>query len=226
MRSDDRYFRRSCRETRRVKGELWSGRHGKEQEACAAVRPNQLSTNEREVATTHAIQNLRPKQDMITIRPAAVEDADEIARAFLESAEDHATLDPERYSAPAVDIVLERYREGRQHPPESGGNAVTLVAELGDEVVGFVDSRLERSPDPMHRDIVYCQVTEIAVCRRHRNECIGEQLLRAAEDWGREQGAQFAILEFLASNMRASRFYQHRMGYSVASITAIKRLHA
>lgn len=78
----------------------------------------------------------------------------------------------------------------------------------------------------MHRGILYCQVTEIAVCRRHRNQGIGGQLLRAAEDWGRGQGAEFAILEILASNKRAGSSYQQRMGYSVASITAIRGLHA
>jgi hypothetical protein len=40
------------------------------------------------------------------------------------------------------------------------------------------------------------------------------------------RGAQFASLEFHvhASNTLAGRFYQHYMGYSVASMTAIKRL--
>jgi len=35
----------------------------------------------------------------ITIRPAVPEDAEGIARTFLESAEAHARLDPERYLA-------------------------------------------------------------------------------------------------------------------------------
>ena len=47
--------------------------------------------------------------------------------------------------------------------------------------------------------------------------------LRAAEDWGREQGAELASLEYLAANMRAASFYE-RTGYRVAAITAIKRL--
>jgi hypothetical protein len=37
-------------------------------------------------------------QVAITIRPTASEDADGIAGAFIESAEYHAGLDPERYS--------------------------------------------------------------------------------------------------------------------------------
>jgi ribosomal protein S18 acetylase RimI-like enzyme len=160
----------------------------------------------------------------ITVRPAVPEDADGIARTFLESAEYHACLDPERYLAPAAETISARYREGRQHPPDECGDSLTIVAELAGEIVGFVDSRLERSLDAMHREMIYCHVAEVAVRGLHRNQGIGGQLLRAAEDWGRRHSAEFASLEYHAANTRASEFYQRRMGYRVASITAIKRL--
>jgi len=92
-----------------------------------------------------------------TIRPAVPGDADGIARTFLESAAHHAGLDPERYSVPALDLIAARYREGRQHPPHEGED-VTLVAELDGEIVGFLDARLEQSPDPMHREMTYCHI--------------------------------------------------------------------
>jgi len=160
----------------------------------------------------------------VIIRPAASEDADGIARTFLESAEYHARLDQERYWVPAVETISARYQDGRQHPPDTDGEGITLVAELSGEIVGFIDVRLDRSPDPMHREILYCHIVEIAVSSRRQNQGIGGQLLQAAEDWGRRQGAEFASLEYLAANTRASEFYQRRMGYRVASITAIKRL--
>jgi ribosomal protein S18 acetylase RimI-like enzyme len=160
----------------------------------------------------------------VTIRPAISRDADAIARTYLESAEYHAGLDPERYSAPAAEAILARDREGRQHPPLAAGGGITLVAEFGGEIVGFLDARLDKSPDPMHREMTYCHIVEIAVSHRHRNQGIGRQLLQAAEDWGRRQGATFASLEYLTANVRAGSFYQQRMGYRPASITAIKRL--
>ena len=164
-----------------------------------------------------------PNQEAITIRPAVAEDADGIARTFLESAEYHARLDPERYSVPAAGTISARYREGRQHPADAG-DGITLVAELSGEIVGFVDARLEQSADAMHRKMIYCEVAEIAVSGRYQNQGIGGRLLRAAEDWGRRQGAEFASLEYHAANARAAAFYRRRMGYSVAAITAIKRL--
>jgi ribosomal protein S18 acetylase RimI-like enzyme len=159
----------------------------------------------------------------ITIRPAVSRDADGITRVYLESAEYHAGLDAERYWIPEATEISARYREGRQHPPDAGADAITLVAEISGEIVGFADARLTQSPDPMHRQMIYCYVVEIAVSSRHQGQGLGAQLLRAAEDWGRRQGAEFASLEYLAANQRASLFYE-RLGYRAGSIIAIKRL--
>jgi len=164
-----------------------------------------------------------PRTAAITIRPAVSEDADDIVRTYLESAQHHARLDPERYWVPAAEVISARYREGRQHPPDAGAEAITLVAELRGEIVGFIDARLDRSPDPMHRELVYCQILEIAVSKGAQRHGIGGRLLRAAEDWGRGQG-EFALLEYHAANNHAREFYHRRMGYDVASITAIRRL--
>jgi ribosomal protein S18 acetylase RimI-like enzyme len=76
----------------------------------------------------------------------------------------------------------------------------------------------------MHRNLVYCYIAEIAVHPDYRSQGIGERLVLAAEDWGRALGAEFASLEYNAANTRAGDFYRNRMGYRVASLTAIKRL--
>jgi ribosomal protein S18 acetylase RimI-like enzyme len=157
----------------------------------------------------------------IVIRPALSEDADGLTRTFLESAAHHARLDPERFLVPQADPIATLYREGRQHPPDA--TSITLVAELGGQIAGFVDVRLTHSPDPMHREIVYCHIVEIAVSSAHQHSGIGRRLLEAAENWGRRQGAHFASLEYLAANTGAAAFYQ-RLGYGVAALTAIKRL--
>jgi ribosomal protein S18 acetylase RimI-like enzyme len=169
-----------------------------------------------------------PNPAAITIRPARPEDADGITRTYIESAEHHARLDPERYSIPAREAIAARYREGRQHPPQTEGESITLIAELdaelGGEIVGFVDVRVERFPDPMLCEMLYCHIVEIAVSLAHQSQGIGEQLLRAAEDWGREHGAEMAALEYLTANTRAGSFYEQRMGYRRAAVKAVKRL--
>ena len=154
------------------------------------------------------------------IRPARPEDAAGIMRVYMESARHHAALDPERYSVPDPGEILARYRDGRQHPHDPG---ITLVAETAGETAGFVDVRLERPIDPMHRRIVYCYVAEIAVREELRSSGIGAALMRAAEDWGRANGAEFASLDYVAANTRAAGFYE-RLGYRRASMIAVKRL--
>jgi ribosomal protein S18 acetylase RimI-like enzyme len=160
----------------------------------------------------------------VTIRPAVAGDADGIVRTFLESAKHHASLEPARYDVPSSEVIFTRYREGQRHRDDSDGKSITFVADLGGQIVGFIDARLEQSADPMHRDLVYCDIAEIAVAGRDRNKGIGRQLLQAAETWGRKQGADYASLEYHAANTTASRFYQNRMGYRAAHIIAIKQL--
>jgi ribosomal protein S18 acetylase RimI-like enzyme len=167
-----------------------------------------------------------PRAVPISIRTAVPEDAEGITRTFLESAEFHASLEPERYWVPSAEEIAARYREGRQHPPDAEG--ITLVALADGEtdglkIVGFVDARLEQSLDVMHRDMIFCFIADIAVNRSYQSQGIGRRLVRAAEEWGREQGAEFASLQYLAANPRAGELYQ-RMGYGVAAIMAIKRL--
>lgn len=160
----------------------------------------------------------------ITIRPAVPADAEGIATPFLESAAHHARLDPSRYFVPDRQAIVARYREGRQHPGGPADEAITLVAEAEGEIVGFVDARLDRPHDAMHRDVLYCYVAEIAVSAARRSQGIGEQLLREVEQWARRNGAELVFLEYNVGNTRAGRFYQERLGYCVASFTAMKRL--
>jgi ribosomal protein S18 acetylase RimI-like enzyme len=165
-----------------------------------------------------------PASAPITIRPATAGDAERIVRAYLDSAEHHARLDPERYLVPSAETVATRYREGSQHLPGAAAESATFVAEAAGAIVGFVDVRLDRSHDAMHRPITYCHIVEIAVVEAHRSGGIGARLLEAGEAWGRARGATFASLEYLIANARAAEFYQRRMGYHTAAITAIKRL--
>src|SRR5262245_22199129 len=54
-----------------------------------------------------------------SIRPADAADVDAIVRTYLESAELHARLDPERYSVPLAETISRRYLEEWQHLPDA-----------------------------------------------------------------------------------------------------------
>lgn len=159
---------------------------------------------------------------LVRIRPATPDDAEAITRVYMESAEQHALIDPERNHVPDPVAIEERYRTGRQHP-DDGAEAITVVAEAGSRVVGFLDARLLRPFDPMYRSTTYCFIADVAVSAAHRSQGIGEQLMRAAEEWARQHGAEFVSLEYHTGNSRAAAFYE-RLGYRPASVVAIKRL--
>jgi ribosomal protein S18 acetylase RimI-like enzyme len=160
----------------------------------------------------------------VALRPAVFEDAHGITLALLESAEHHARLDPERYFVPAFDTLFTRYQNRIRELRSGTSSEIMLVAEQNGEIVGFIEAKLEQSPDPMHRSMTFCHVGEIVVRGQHRSQGIGAQLVRGVEDWGREHGADFVSLEYHIANTRAASFYQRKMGYGPAAVTAIKRL--
>jgi len=154
------------------------------------------------------------------IRAATSEDAAAITFVYLESAEHHAAIDPERNYVPERAAIEERYRSGKQHPSEP---AVTLVAEADGSVVGFIDARIGETFDPMYRPARYCFVADIAVARAHRSKRIGEQLIEAIEKWAASQGATAMLLEYHVGNTRVADFYK-RQGYRPASVVAYKSI--
>ena len=151
----------------------------------------------------------------ITIRPAQPQDAPAIARLYFESAEHHRALEPGRYIIPDAGEILARYT--------SPAAMVLVATDDSGDVSGFAELSLQQSPDPMHERFTFCHIVEVAVEARLRGQGIGEQLIRAAEEWGRAAGAQYASLEYVASNTRAAALYS-RLGYRTASVSAIKPL--
>ena len=156
------------------------------------------------------------------IRKATSADAEAITQVFMDSAEHHATLNPQRCYVPASESIIDRYRNGHQHPVP-GPDSITFVAEENGSILGFLDARIEEPYDPMIRPIKYCFVSDIAVSAAHRSRGIGEKLMHAAERWARERGAGYVLLEYGQNNSRAAALYE-RLGYSPTSITMLKWL--
>jgi len=158
----------------------------------------------------------------VSIRRVTPEDAEAILFIYMQSAELHARLDPERNHTPGREEILERYRTGAQHPEDSIA-AVTLVAEEAGQVVGFLDARLTKPFDPMYRPATYCFIADVAVAEEHRGRGVGRALMEAVEKWAAESGAEFVLLEYHAGNERAAEFYAE-LGYRSGSVVAVKRL--
>ncbi len=157
-------------------------------------------------------------------RPGDARDVDAVASAVVDASAYHVALEPERYELLEHATVAERYRSGRQHPADvRDAERATLVAEVDEVVVGVVDVRVVR-PEGSHRPDLYGYVAELSVAERARGRGAGAALLRAAEDWARQRGCRYTVLDYNAHNDAAARFYRERMGYRPAGVIVIREL--
>jgi ribosomal protein S18 acetylase RimI-like enzyme len=157
----------------------------------------------------------------IRIRPAEARDAEALARVRANFAAFHAALDPRVFRRLDEESLRAAYAERTALTADE-----TLVAETDAGVVGFVELRLERPTGPgnIHRDVLYATVEDLAVEEAHRRRGIGEALMRAAERWARERGAEAMLLSTHPANEGALRFYRERLGYRTTGVTLIRRL--
>ncbi|MCU4925186.1 GNAT family N-acetyltransferase [Halobacteria archaeon AArc-dxtr1] len=96
-----------------------------------------------------------------------------------------------------------------------------LVARLDDEIVGFASLTVEQGTLELaeKRGIL----SNLYVLPKARNQGIGTQLLRAAEDALRDRGVDVLTLEAMAANEGARRFYR-REGYEPRRVKMNRRL--
>ncbi|MXV62285.1 GNAT family N-acetyltransferase [Natronorubrum sp. JWXQ-INN-674] len=85
-----------------------------------------------------------------------------------------------------------------------------LVARLGDSIVGFASFTIERGS--LELDATRGLLSNLYVDPAYRDHGLGTALLEAAEETLTERGAAVMVLEVMAANEAARRFYE-RQGY-------------
>ncbi|SEV96464.1 GNAT family N-acetyltransferase [Natrinema salifodinae] len=168
--------------------------------------------------------NPRPTID---IEPAARGDLDALADMWVRLARDQRTYG----SAIRADANRETMRETLAAHQVNDG---LLVARLGgrgaragtatatatgtetDSIVGFVSFSIERGS--LDLDTTRGLLSNIYVDPAYRDRGIGAALLEAAEDALAERGADVMLLEVMADNEAARRFYR-RQGYDSFRVT-------
>lgn len=155
-----------------------------------------------------------------TIRPARPEDAADLADIYIASAEHHVRLDPSMYAHPDREAMVARYARRIASRPD----AEILVAEAEGRVVGWLEIILRQpTGEPrMNREAVQADI-DIAVAPEQRGRGIGTLLMRAADAWALEHGAELITLEVHVANIDAVRFYQERLGFRTTGLTMMKR---
>jgi len=157
------------------------------------------------------------------IRPGTPDDAEGVARVQVETwqAAYANALPSEQLQALSVEDAVRRHRTG---PP-------ALVAERGEEILGFVDVGSSRDPGTDG------ELFAIYVHPEHWGTGVGRALIEAGEAELRKLGHEDAILWVLDDNPRARRFYElagwsldgaardiHIFGFDVSEVRYAKSL--
>lgn len=164
----------------------------------------------------------------VVIRPPKPEDAEGLARAARDLAEQYAAREPERFQVPDSDAQVAALTAELERPvPE---HALWLVAEVAGEAVGDAHAKLHESAQDaavqvlrdLGRHRAYLEY--MAVQARYRSQGIGGRLLEAVEQWARESGAELITLGTnLRSDFGAIAFYE-KHGYERRAVILRKTL--
>jgi GNAT superfamily N-acetyltransferase len=164
----------------------------------------------------------------VVIRPPKPEDAEGLALAARDLAEQYAAPEPERFQVPEHDAQVAAITAMLQEPlPEM---SIWLVAEVAGEAVGDAYAQLQA---PMADAAVQPQrdvgrrrayLDYLAVQARYRGQGIGGRLLQAVEQWARDNGAELISTDTnLRSNFGAVEFYE-KHGYEKQAVILRKPL--
>jgi GNAT superfamily N-acetyltransferase len=153
-----------------------------------------------------------------------------MARAWLDAGLYYSGVDPELFQVPDANRLGEWF-ENRVAGLASE-NSVLGVAGLDKTVVGFVWAVIQPGLPPEHatrnfvRDVgrTRLSVEVIVVQAAYQRRGVGTRLLQEAEPWGRDQGAEIAVLDTFVGSDLSVPFYGKRMGYVRRTIRFRKRL--
>ena len=162
----------------------------------------------------------------IAVRPARPGDGRAIARASHDSADYYRQLAPEAFRRPDENGQAEWFDS---FLPIEDEREIALVAEIGGEVVGYLEARLEEPMNSAHyqTDPTLGErrlfINALLTARAHWRRGVGSALVAAAETWGQERGATLAVLDTYAESPVSVPFWQGR-GYHTHAVIMRKRL--
>jgi GNAT superfamily N-acetyltransferase len=147
-----------------------------------------------------------------TIRPGRREDAEEAARLWMQSAQEHTGHDRIYATAPGAERVMRRFLADLT----SSSHSFLFVAELAGRTVGFISGEL-REGSPTFRQKTWASVDDVFVEPDYRNRGLGRALLKSVEAWAKERGANGISLQVAAANGRGRKFYGE-LGFREVSV--------
>ena len=152
-----------------------------------------------------------------------------MARAWSDAGRFYVEIDPRDFQVPDEEGLVDWLECGIE-AMESDRDLALLVAEVGEEVVGWVSARLVTPASDarwqLQREYATTRLVldAVVVGEQHRGVGAGLELVRAAEEWGRERGAVVAVADGNCASGIVPRFYEARLGYRRRSVSLRKPL--
>ena len=158
---------------------------------------------------------------MHTYREATERDLAAICELGLEVNALHYSQFPNIFAGPGAperDASFWRSSIGKE-------DAVVLVAELGETVVGFVSVTVATETHTLLKPMRYGRVGSVAISESHRGKGIGKKLMSLAHDWVAQRGGTEVRLNVWKFNVKALGLYEE-LGYEVRSYNLAKSLRS
>jgi ribosomal protein S18 acetylase RimI-like enzyme len=165
----------------------------------------------------------------ISIRPSRPGDGVAFAELWREMGSLFASLNPHTFRTPAAEGLAEWFEElaalGR-----ADQNRIRLVAEVDGAMAGIILATLHEPIDPHGRELQTdlnrwrLHIDVLCVAGTYRRDGVGSALMRSAEEWGHERGAEVVILETETNNPMSVPFYEQRMGFSAEALIFRKEI--
>lgn len=152
-----------------------------------------------------------------------------MAAAWQDAGRFYVAIDERDFQVPDDNGLVDWLESGIEAMEEDQDLAL-LVADVDGEVTGWVGCRLAQPISDarwqLQRELAQTRLIVDAVCvaERHRGSGTGVDLVRAAEEWGRERGARLAVADGNWSSGLVQRFYESRLGYRRRSVSLRKVL--
>jgi GNAT superfamily N-acetyltransferase len=164
----------------------------------------------------------------VTIREARADDAEGIARLSRENSAYYVGLAQELFRLPDEEGFVQFIEDDeawRARP-----DTLALVADDGGAIAGYLEASVQHPDETARwqgqRDLsaIRLFINFVGTADAYKRRGVATQLVQAAEEWGREQGAVVALCDTFIDSPLSVPFWERRMGYARRAIVFRKRL--